>query len=416
VKKALGHTGSLFRSGIITEINLNSHSSFYDLSDSIVEYLAGICDRKLVLQFLRSDEEETYDLASFTSIHPARIALIRDILASSNPSNILLYGKAGTGKTEFARALVAAVGKQISFLEYGRCNYSFSQAVDPSRRMVALCGAVNAVSPLNGVIIVDEADNLLNTMNLFLSAKDSVEKGQLNGFIDNPKAHIIWIANDVRWVEESTMRRFSYSLYFREYSSREREIIWHNVLKGHPLKKFVTAKMIKEMSDDFNVNAGGVAKAIRAAESILASRRPTRGVVRSLLREILERHEELIHGSFREHKMKPLHSLTEQYDVSALNTDMDPGLVRKAVVSFASRIQKNAFPENRNMNLLFWGQAGTGKTEFAKFLARESGLKLIVKRYSDLESKWVGETEKNIAGAFREAEAEQAILFVDEAD
>jgi len=114
--------------------------------------------------------------------------------------------------------------------------------------------------------------------------------------------------------------------------------------------------------------------------------------------------------------MKPLHSLTEQYDVSALNTDMDPGLVRKAVVSFASRIQKNAFPENRNMNLLFWGQAGTGKTEFAKFLARESGLKLIVKRYSDLESKWVGETEKNIAGAFREAEAEQAILFVDEAD
>ena len=41
---------------------------------------------------------------------------------------------------------------------------------------------------------------------------------------------------------------------------------------------------------------------------------------------------------------------------------------------------------------------------------------LIVKRASDLMSKWVGENEKNIARAFREAEQEGAVLLIDEVD
>jgi len=65
---------------------------------------------------------------------------------------------------------------------------------------------------------------------------------------------------------------------------------------------------------------------------------------------------------------------------------------------------------------MFWGLPGTGKTEFAKYIAQATGKQLLVKRMSDLQNMFVGETEKQIAAAFRQARNENAILFLDEAD
>ncbi|NMA41282.1 MAG: AAA family ATPase, partial [Lentisphaerae bacterium] len=62
------------------------------------------------------------------------------------------------------------------------------------------------------------------------------------------------------------------------------------------------------------------------------------------------------------------------------------------------------------------GPPGTGKTEFVKYLGSVLKTKVNVRMGSDLLSMWVGGTEQNIASAFREAEAERAILFLDEID
>ena len=63
-----------------------------------------------------------------------------------------------------------------------------------------------------------------------------------------------------------------------------------------------------------------------------------------------------------------------------------------------------------------YGVPGSGKTAYAHYLADEIGKSLLVKRGSDLMSKYVGETEKNLAAMFKEAEADQAVLLLDEAD
>ena len=68
------------------------------------------------------------------------------------------------------------------------------------------------------------------------------------------------------------------------------------------------------------------------------------------------------------------------------------------------------------VSLLLWGPPGTGKTAFAHHLARVADRPLLVKRASDLVSKWVGETEARIAGAFAEARRREAVLLFDEAD
>jgi hypothetical protein len=65
---------------------------------------------------------------------------------------------------------------------------------------------------------------------------------------------------------------------------------------------------------------------------------------------------------------------------------------------------------------LFTGEPGTGKTLAAEVIAGMLGLMLLKIDLSQVVSKWVGETEKNLEAAFRQAEDSQALLFFDEAD
>ncbi|MFL6843527.1 MAG: ATP-binding protein, partial [Allosphingosinicella sp.] len=69
-----------------------------------------------------------------------------------------------------------------------------------------------------------------------------------------------------------------------------------------------------------------------------------------------------------------------------------------------------------DFSLLLTGPPGTGKTALAAHLAERLDRPLTVKRASDLLSKWLGETEANIAEAFAEARETGAVLLFDEAD
>ncbi len=70
----------------------------------------------------------------------------------------------------------------------------------------------------------------------------------------------------------------------------------------------------------------------------------------------------------------------------------------------------------RQFTLNFFGPSGTGKTLTAEALAKELGLGFLQVNYAQLESKWVGETPKNIERVFKLAEKKRALLFFDEAD
>ena len=65
---------------------------------------------------------------------------------------------------------------------------------------------------------------------------------------------------------------------------------------------------------------------------------------------------------------------------------------------------------------LFSGPPGTGKTMVAGLIARELQLELYQVDLSRIVSKWVGETEKQLARVFEAAEAGHALLLFDEAD
>lgn len=70
----------------------------------------------------------------------------------------------------------------------------------------------------------------------------------------------------------------------------------------------------------------------------------------------------------------------------------------------------------KGLNVLFSGHSGTGKTMAAEILANQLKLELYKIDLSQVVSKYIGETEKNLSRIFKEAETSNAILFFDEAD
>ena len=72
--------------------------------------------------------------------------------------------------------------------------------------------------------------------------------------------------------------------------------------------------------------------------------------------------------------------------------------------------------DSKSMCFLFHGPSGTGKTQAAKYLAKELDKKLLIVDHAKLLDKYVGETEKRIAEVFKFAEDNDCILLFDEAD
>ena len=72
--------------------------------------------------------------------------------------------------------------------------------------------------------------------------------------------------------------------------------------------------------------------------------------------------------------------------------------------------------ERRGVRLLFFGPPGTGKTLAAEVMANALGVDMLIIDLAALVSKWIGETEKNLAAVFEVAERSRALLLFDEAD
>ena len=92
------------------------------------------------------------------------------------------------------------------------------------------------------------------------------------------------------------------------------------------------------------------------------------------------------------------------YRLDILNTDRD-------LMALCSGLKRTG-----SGRLCLYGPPGTGKTAYGRYVAEILDRPLLVKRASDLQSKWLGETEANMARMFGEAVADSAILLLDEAD
>lgn len=397
LRRMISDTAPLIRYGIIDK-DTNRQGTRMELDQSIDEYLSGYSDTPYCadLQDLR---EARFSLNSFP-VSREECDLLLSLLRSNEPHHLLIYGVPGTGKTEFMHSLLAASDRSAKILR-------FNESMRNSQgRIVSLSTVSKMLAPAGTVLVIDEADSIINTQSggfsLFGRIENSTEqfgKEWLNLFLDETKATTIWISNNVSRMHDSVKRRFATSVFFEETSLTHRRRIWSALAQEYGLADFASESQSIRLIQGYRPSPADMETALKLVRTVPAANRLSRLELSLNSRRTLEQ------GMVTRPK---LDDLVECYDPAILNTDTTPDELLKSI--------NQALVTQRNLCLLFHGSPGTGKTELAKYLSRECGRSLLVKRSSDLLNPFVGMTEKLIASMFREAERDGSILLLDEAD
>lgn len=281
-----------------------------------------------------------------------------------------------------------------------------------ANRRAAIVACLNLTRrDLGPIILVDEADNLLNTEYSWLRRGETQDKGWLNQLLEEPGLRMIWITNDIGSIEDAVLRRFAHSLRFKPFNRRQRVQLWDNILKGHESKSRLDTRQVLDLSRKYRVSAGGAELAVRKA--LEAGRTGNREFHRAV-ELTLTAHQTLLNGGIEHPPDKDL--IESGYSLEGLHLEGDPRVLLAQLEHFDRSLMQTDRKEVRNFNLLFHGPPGTGKSELARYIAGQLDRELIVKRASDLLNAYVGATEQLIGRAFEEAEREEAVLVLDEAD
>jgi transitional endoplasmic reticulum ATPase len=319
-------------------------------------------------------------------------------------THILLYGPPGTGKTSFTKSLADYLGVPSYDIVKDETNTTRS-------RRAAMLACLNMTNSGPGsLVIVDEADNLLNTQFSFFMRGETQDKGWLNELLEKPGTRMIWITNSIGGIEESVLRRFAFSLHFKSFNRRQRAQLWENVINENRVERFFRPKNIERYARKYSVSAGVIDLAVK--KSVETNPRSKAQFHRALTLA-LEAHRTL--ANYGE-KPADKNRIEQNYSLEGLNVSGDIKSMMTQLEKFDAFLRNSKNRQIMNMNLLFYGPPGTGKSELARYIAGRLDREIICKRVSDLHDKYVGEGEKNIKHAFQEAEAEEAILIIDEAD
>jgi transitional endoplasmic reticulum ATPase len=323
---------------------------------------------------------------------------------SKTPTHILLYGPPGTGKTSFAYGLSKILGTPAYEIAKGESN----QSRERRTAIVACLGMTNGGS--GSLLIVDEADNILNTRSSWFKRGETQDKGWLNQLLDEPGVRMIWITNDIEGIEKSVLRRFSFSLKFNPFSRQQRIHLWNNIISRNRCKTFFSEEDIAALAKKHDASPGAIDLAMKKA---LECRPCSKDNIHQALHLGLEAHRALFHLD-----VKPVQkdTIESAYSLEGLNIKADLPSLLLQLNRFDQFLRKGFRKDVRNLNLLFYGPPGTGKSELARYLAEHLDRELICKRPSDLLDPYVGVAEKNIRRAFEKAEQEGAVLVLDEVD
>jgi SpoVK/Ycf46/Vps4 family AAA+-type ATPase len=407
VNQALCISSTLLRSCIVDDGG--------EVPSEIMGFIEGSNNTPISGRYFQNYTGDAVPLSCHT-VDNRHVSIVKSLFENKTNNqgvNVLFYGEAGTGKTEFARSL----SKSLGFSVYEICNLNTESNKENDinfYRYRALQACQQMVDLSTSVIIVDEADALLNSIPGFMSFDMHLsEKGQINRLLDGSKARIIWIVNRFDSIDESTKRRFDYSIKFEKLTFVQRRIIWQNCVKKHKLSVCLSEREIDSLASEYEISAGGIDVALRNAERIYAKTRLKKNIVENV-RAIIKSHLTILDQDRPPNDAKIDDT---SYSLEGLNIKGNVKETIALIEKFNEHWQN--MDENlpmHSMNMLLFGPPGSGKTAFARFVARRMHRRLIIRRASDFLSCYVGETEKTIKRAFIEAEREKSILFIDEAD
>lgn len=326
-------------------------------------------------------------LADYDHVAPERdflLRLLRGALRDRRKGvNILVHGVPGTGKTEFCKILAQKLGCDLFAL--GEAD---EEGGEPARweRLDALrLGDRLAGARGNTLLLFDEMEDIL---------WDRTRRGSkvfFNRLLEKNQVPVLWTANEIDYFDPAFLRRMTFAFEMKPMAAVARKKLWTGFAarEGLELAPGQAERLARQhaVSPALMTGAvGAVSMAGGGAEEIdfvIGKLAKANGIV------------------------VPAAAAGGTFTPALTNADLDLAQLQAALC---------APDAPRDYAMCLYGPPVTGKSAFARELAAAMGLEPMVKRGSDLLSKWVGETELKLAEAFETARQDGAFLIIDEVD
>lgn len=377
-----------------------------DLEDKL-ELLKGVANAMLVphssaeeltRRFIRKAAAPTLGITNFDHLKADSTILLpfldNAISTKTAGVNVLLYGKPGVGKSEYAQVLASELGLEIYEIAFADGD---GDPMKGTSRLQAFAFCQNLLSRSErALLLFDEIEDVFpegSGLARLFGGDDTGEtagKAWINRTMENNPVPALWISNRVSQIDPAFLRRFDYSVQFQTPPVQVRlAIARYHLAEFNPPESWLERIAAAEELAPAQIERA--AKVVRLAKSDSCL---------TLIEQVLERSCSLLHTRSLPTRLPS----RTGYDLRFLNTDL----------SIDDLI--GGLKHRPSASLCFYGPAGTGKSELGRHIADQLGKPLVIKRASDILGMYVGESEKNIAKMFREARQQGAVLVLDEAD
>ena len=299
--------------------------------------------------------------------------------------NLLIYGVPGTGKTEFAGLLAQALGisaYNITYMDSDGDVVKAEQRLNYSRLAQTLLNGKQAL------LIFDEIEDVFNGSLMERSVAQK-NKAWTNQLLENNNVPMIWLSNSVSGIDPAFLRRFDFILEMPDLPLKNKSALITQLTEGK-----LSPAYVQHFAKVRSLTPAILSRTIRVAKELNTS---------NFAETLLMMFNQTL-KSQNKPKIEPLVLGKADYnlDYVACNDNIH-------------RISEG-LKQSKKGRICCYGPPGTGKTAWAAWLAEQLDMPLLLRQGSDLLNPYVGGTEQNIAQAFEQAKADNALLVLDEVD
>ncbi|SQH97501.1 AAA family ATPase [Haemophilus haemolyticus] len=390
---ALKDKGKLLGYGLL-ERNYNP-DRFHDYLDwgkmlDFDEFISEPLNEQVLLKVCTKPAiEPSLSLEDFAYLNEMK-TMILDYLQSSFAThrkgvNILIYGAPGTGKTELATLLGKALSVSVNNITYMDEDGDVISAED---RLNKCRFAQKVLEGQSSLLIFDEIEDVFRA-GFFERSVAQKNKAWMNQLLENNNVPMIWLSNSVSGIDPAFLRRFDFILEMPDLPLKNKSALITQLTEGK-----LSPAYVQHFAKVRSLTPAILSRTIRVAKELNTS---------NFAETLLMMFNQTL-KSQNKPKIEPLVLGKADYnlDYVACNDNIH-------------RISEG-LKQSRKGRICCYGPPGTGKTAWAAWLAEQLDIPLLLKQGSDLLNPYVGGTEQNIAQAFEQAKADNALLVLDEVD